>query len=123
MLGALGVIIAEATTGVAWQDAGKVELGKQSLSCFSERRVEAFNLLTQGTQLQSVVSADGAQYLGFSLPFSVSQLLWIEAILVGELCAICHQNKSSVLMQPLTNLPEVVECRWSRDLPQHRAQP
>ena len=26
---------------------------------------------------------DGAQYLGFSLPFSISQLVWIEAILVG----------------------------------------
>ena len=49
MLGALGVIIAEATTGVAWQDAGKVELGKQSPSCCRDRRVEAFNLLTQGT--------------------------------------------------------------------------
>ena len=26
---------------------------------------------------------DGARYLGFSLPFSISQLVWIEAILVG----------------------------------------
>ncbi len=26
---------------------------------------------------------DGAQYLGFNLPFSISQLVWIEAILVG----------------------------------------
>lgn len=52
MLAALGVIVSEASTGVAWQDAGKVEL-------------------------------DGAQYLGFGLPFSVSQLVWIEAILVG----------------------------------------
>ena len=26
---------------------------------------------------------DGAQYLGFSLPFSISQLVWIEALLVG----------------------------------------
>ncbi len=29
------------------------------------------------------VELDGAQYLGFSLPFSISQLVWIEAILVG----------------------------------------
>ena len=29
--------------------------------------------------------ADGAQYLGFPLPFSITQLVWIEAILVGEL--------------------------------------
>ena len=26
---------------------------------------------------------DGAQYLGFRLPFTISQLVWIEAILVG----------------------------------------
>jgi light-harvesting complex II chlorophyll a/b binding protein 4 len=29
------------------------------------------------------VELDGAQYLGFKLPFSISQLVWIEAILVG----------------------------------------
>ena len=51
MLAALGVIVAEASTGVAWQDAGKVEL-------------------------------DGTSYLGLPLPFSVSQLSYIEAILV-----------------------------------------
>lgn len=52
MLATLGVLVGEASTGVSWVDAGKVEL-------------------------------DGAQYLGFSLPFSISQLVWIEAILVG----------------------------------------
>jgi light-harvesting complex II chlorophyll a/b binding protein 4 len=52
MLAALGVIVAEASTGVSWADAGKVEL-------------------------------DGAQYLGFRLPFSITQLVWIEALLVG----------------------------------------
>ena len=41
MLATLGVVVAEATTGVAWQDAGKVEL-------------------------------DGASYLGFGLPFTVT---------------------------------------------------
>ncbi len=29
------------------------------------------------------VELDGAQYLGFTLPFSISQLVWIEALLVG----------------------------------------
>lgn len=52
MLGALGVLVGEISTGVSWADAGKVEL-------------------------------DGTQYLGFSLPFSITQLVWIEAILVG----------------------------------------
>jgi len=52
MLATLGVIVAEATTGVAWQDAGKVEL-------------------------------DGASYLGLGLPFTVTQLTVIEAVLVG----------------------------------------
>lgn len=52
MLATLGVIVAEGTTGVAWQDAGKVEL-------------------------------DGASYLGFSLPFTVTQLTIIEVLLVG----------------------------------------
>lgn len=31
----------------------------------------------------SLLNADGTQYLGFSLPFSITQLVWIEAILVG----------------------------------------
>jgi light-harvesting complex II chlorophyll a/b binding protein 4 len=52
MLAALGILIGEASTGVSWVDAGKVEL-------------------------------DGTQYLGFSLPFSITQLVWIEALLVG----------------------------------------
>jgi light-harvesting complex II chlorophyll a/b binding protein 4 len=52
MLAALGVLVGEASTGVSWADAGKVEL-------------------------------DGAQYLGFRLPFTITQLVWIEAILVG----------------------------------------
>ncbi|KAK9858023.1 hypothetical protein WJX84_009826 [Apatococcus fuscideae] len=52
MLATLGVLVGEASTGVSWVDAGKVEL-------------------------------DGAQYLGFRLPFTISQLCWIEAILVG----------------------------------------
>lgn len=29
------------------------------------------------------VELDGATYAGFSLPFSITQLVWIEAILVG----------------------------------------
>eukprot|EP00879_Flechtneria_rotunda_P032101 GHRR01035256.1.p1 GENE.GHRR01035256.1~~GHRR01035256.1.p1 ORF type:complete len:308 (-),score=82.01 GHRR01035256.1:360-1250(-) len=52
MLACLGAVVAEATTGVSWAEAGKVEL-------------------------------DGAQYAGFQLPFTISQLVWIEAILVG----------------------------------------
>uniref|UniRef100_A0A7S0RGY3 Chlorophyll a-b binding protein, chloroplastic n=1 Tax=Chlamydomonas leiostraca TaxID=1034604 RepID=A0A7S0RGY3_9CHLO len=52
MLAALGALIGEATTGVSWVDAGKVEL-------------------------------DGATYAGLSLPFSITQLIWIEVILVG----------------------------------------
>jgi light-harvesting complex II chlorophyll a/b binding protein 4 len=52
MLACLGAIVAEATTGVSWAEAGKVEL-------------------------------DGVTYAGFDLPFSITQLVWIEAILVG----------------------------------------
>merc|ERR1712139_444721 len=52
MLAALGIIVAESTTGISWVDAGKVEL-------------------------------DGARYLNFDLPFSISQLCWFEAIAVG----------------------------------------
>eukprot|EP00775_Hariotina_reticulata_P012550 gene12550-12683_t len=52
MLACLGAVVAEATTGVSWAEAGKVEL-------------------------------DGATYAGFNLPFSITQLVWIEAILVG----------------------------------------
>jgi len=52
MLACLGCIVAEASTGVSWVEAGKVEL-------------------------------DGAQYFNLALPFSITQLCWIEAILVG----------------------------------------
>lgn len=52
MLAALGVIVAESSTGVSWAEAGKVEL-------------------------------DGARYLDFNLPFSISQLCWFEALAVG----------------------------------------
>ncbi|KAK4277843.1 hypothetical protein QN277_015776 [Acacia crassicarpa] len=53
MLGALGALAVEAFTGVAWQDAGKVEL------------------------------VEGASYLGLPLPFSLTTLIWIEVILIG----------------------------------------
>ncbi|XP_075670541.1 chlorophyll a-b binding protein CP29.3, chloroplastic [Castanea sativa] len=53
MLGVLGALAVEALTGVAWQDAGKVEL------------------------------VEGASYLGFSLPFSLTTLIWIEVIVIG----------------------------------------
>lgn len=52
MLAALGVFVAEGTTGVSWADAGKVEL-------------------------------DGSSYLGFGLPFTITQLVWIEVFAVG----------------------------------------
>ncbi|KAJ0102760.1 hypothetical protein Patl1_06590 [Pistacia atlantica] len=50
MLGTLGAIAVEALTGVAWQDAGKVEL------------------------------IEGASYLGQPLPFSLTTLIWIEVL-------------------------------------------
>ncbi|EXB58206.1 Chlorophyll a-b binding protein [Morus notabilis] len=53
MLGALGAIAVEALTGVAWQDAGKVEL------------------------------VEGSSYLGQPLPFSLSTLIWIEVVVIG----------------------------------------
>jgi len=52
MLATLGAIVAEATTGVSWAEAGKVEL-------------------------------DGSVYAGFALPFSITQLVWIEVLAVG----------------------------------------
>jgi len=52
MLACLGVWVAEGTTGVAWQDAGKVEL-------------------------------DGLTYFGFDLPFTLTQVVWAEVILMG----------------------------------------
>ncbi|BAT86418.1 hypothetical protein LR48_Vigan03g296000 [Vigna angularis] len=53
MLGALGALAVEALTGVAWQDAGKVEL------------------------------VEGSSYLGLPLPFSLTTLIWIEVIVIG----------------------------------------
>lgn len=52
MLAALGALVGEASTGITWWEAGKVEL-------------------------------DGARYLDFALPFTVSQLTFIEVLLVG----------------------------------------
>lgn len=53
MLGVLGALSVEALTGVAWQDAGKVEL------------------------------VEGSSYLGQPLPFSITTLIWIEALVIG----------------------------------------
>jgi light-harvesting complex II chlorophyll a/b binding protein 4 len=53
MLATLGAIAVEALTGVAWQDAGKVEL------------------------------VEGSSYLGLPLPFSLTTLIWIEVIVIG----------------------------------------
>ncbi|XP_020211296.1 chlorophyll a-b binding protein CP29.3, chloroplastic [Cajanus cajan] len=53
MLGALGALAVEGLTGVAWQDAGKVEL------------------------------VEGSSYLGLPLPFSLTTLIWIEVIVIG----------------------------------------
>ena len=39
------------------------------------------------------VELDGAQYLGLNLPFSISQLLWIEVLLVGG--AEIYRNSST----------------------------
>jgi hypothetical protein len=41
------------------------------------------------------VELDGAQYLGFSVPLSISQLLWIEVLLVGG--AEIYRNSSTNL--------------------------
>lgn len=62
-----------------------------SPGCLSDVLICAALLLQQHEPEQTKTSADptlcaadGAQYLGFGLPFSVSQLLWIETLLVGE---------------------------------------
>ncbi|KAJ4844557.1 hypothetical protein Tsubulata_035226 [Turnera subulata] len=53
MLGTLGALAVEGLTGIAWQDAGKVEL------------------------------VEGSSYLGQPLPFSLTTLIWIEVIVIG----------------------------------------
>ncbi|EFJ13207.1 light-harvesting complex [Selaginella moellendorffii] len=53
MLATLGAIAVETFTGVTWQDAGKVELDQ------------------------------GPSYFGFSLPFTITALVWIEVLVIG----------------------------------------
>ncbi|MQL41232.1 hypothetical protein EI012_25235 [Escherichia coli] len=53
MLATLGALTVEWLTGVTWQDAGKVEL------------------------------VEGSSYLGQPLPFSITSLIWIEALVIG----------------------------------------
>ncbi|CAL9165446.1 unnamed protein product [Musa hybrid cultivar] len=53
MLAILGALSVEWLTGVTWQDAGKVEL------------------------------VDGSSYLGLSLPFDITALIWIEVLVIG----------------------------------------
>ncbi|WOL15082.1 chlorophyll a-b binding protein CP29.2, chloroplastic-like [Canna indica] len=53
MLGTLGALAVEWLTGVAWQDAGKVEL------------------------------VEGSSYLGLPLPFNLTTLIWIEVLVIG----------------------------------------
>ncbi|GAB2295360.1 hypothetical protein Dimus_029531 [Dionaea muscipula] len=55
MLATLGALAVEFLTGVTWQDAGKVEL------------------------------VEGLSYLGQPLPFSITTLIWIEALRNEEL--------------------------------------
>ncbi|PNH05356.1 Chlorophyll a-b binding protein CP29 [Tetrabaena socialis] len=63
MLACLGCLVAEATTGVSWCVLGATDL---------LIGVEA-----------GKVELDGASYAGLSLPFSITQLIWIEVLLVG----------------------------------------
>ncbi len=53
MLASPGALSVDWRTGVTWQDAGKVEL------------------------------VEGSSYLGQPLPFSLTTLNWIEALVVG----------------------------------------
>ena len=62
---------------------------------------------------------DGAQYLGFRLPFTISQLVWIEAILVGG--AEIYRNREldpekriypGALRSPLDSQQAVVIRLW-----------
>ena len=41
------------------------------------------------------VELDGAQYLGYRIPLTISQLVWIEAILVGG--AEIYRNSAHLL--------------------------
>jgi light-harvesting complex II chlorophyll a/b binding protein 4 len=50
MLGVLGVIVGEATTGVAWQDAGKVEL--------EQTQYLGFNLWGEGSNLAALTAIE-----------------------------------------------------------------
>lgn len=68
------------------------------------------------------VELDGAQYLGFRLPFTISQLCWIEAILVGG--AEVYRNgelNSEKRIYPgepacFPPCPGVSEHAWTADL-------
>ena len=55
------------------QKAAKSSCSKQASGCLGT---------LPALQDAGKVELDGASYLGFSLPFTVSQLCWIEAILV-----------------------------------------
>lgn len=55
------------------------------------------------------VELDGAQYLGFSLPFTISQLLWIEALLVGG--AEIYRNSSTNLEERI--YPGALAAVWA----------
>ena len=69
------------------------------------------------------VELDGAQYLGFRLPFTISQLSVIEAVLVGG--AEVYRNRARGLetriypgmprLQVVCVLPESCEGRYMRE--------
>ena len=69
---------------------------------------------------------DGARYLNFNLPFSISQLVWIEAILVGG--AEIYRNREldpETRIYPGTALTSALQqrCCKARHLPTPAAEP
>ena len=95
MLAALGVIVAEASTGVSWYDlvarhGRNFDVHARVVNpyhCRDSRlgawRASRHNFMKLHRVDAGKVELDGAQYLGLNLPFSISQLLWIEVLLVG----------------------------------------
>ena len=108
MLAALGVLVGEASTGVSWWALSACHHACQELHGLPGSMLPVLRGLPLVRMpaapaalavLRRVdagkVELDGAQYLGFSLPFSISQLLWIEVLLVGG--AEIYRNSSTDL--------------------------
>ncbi|CAN6565410.1 unnamed protein product [Malus baccata var. baccata] len=89
MLGALGALVVEGLTGVAWQDSGKsadrvvvVLMEPPITMLFEEANLQMRRMKRMPKTRLEVELIEGSSYLDLPLPFSITTLIWIEVLVI-----------------------------------------